>query len=104
MLNGCARNAPLSDDPAIATREATNMVPKGTGEAHAKKILVTRGFKVSRLSADDPRNHMLVAYYSNEKTVWLVGLVVVDGHVAASSVTISAAGEAEYPHSQTKPE
>ena len=85
---GCEQPGPLSADPLIATRQVSRLVPNGTSETVAKKTLAARGFKFSQM----PRaggDHLLLATFFQAKDTWVVGLVVVDGRVAASTVTIT---------------
>jgi hypothetical protein len=91
LVVSCAREKePLSADSAIATRQANALLPKGTPEARATKTLQARGFHVSRLNADHAVNHLLVGTCTQQKHTWLVGVVIIDGRVAACSVTIKS--------------
>jgi hypothetical protein len=85
----CEREGPLSADPKIATREVTAWCPKGTSEAQAKKILRRRGFQLARLESDPAVNHLLIATCTRKNHTWLVGVVIVDAHVAACSVSVT---------------
>jgi hypothetical protein len=85
---GCARKGPLSHDLSIATRQINQLLPAGTSEARARKALTDRGFHLSRLNAEAGPNYLLVATYSQEQEVWQVGVVMVAGKVAATSVTV----------------
>jgi len=86
----CARQGPpLSANPTIATRQANKLLPKGTLEARATTVLQARGFHVSRLNSDTAVNHLLVGTCTHENHTWLVGVVIVNGRVAACSVTIN---------------
>ena len=87
-LGACAREGPLSIDSKIATRQANVLLPKGTPEARATKILQSKGFHVSRLNSDNATNHLLVGTCTKQNHTWLVGVVIVEGRVVVCSVTI----------------
>ena len=89
VLCGCAREGPLATDPAVATRQASELIPKGTSEARAKALLIERGFELSRLNSDDAENHLIVGMCTRQEHTWLVGVVVVRGRVVACSVTVT---------------
>ena len=91
LFGGCARDSPLSLDSKIATRQANLLLPKGTPEARATRILQAKGFRVSRLNADTAVNHLLVGTCTKQKHTWIVGVVIIDGRVATCTVTISEA-------------
>jgi hypothetical protein len=88
VFASCGRQAPLSVNATIATREVNSFLPKGTLEARATVILHARGFHVSRLHTDNAVNHLLVGSCTNEHHTWLVGVVIIKGRVAACSVTV----------------
>lgn len=89
LVGACGRGGPLSGDPALATRQANALLPKGTPEKRATSILQGRGFHVSRLHSDKPANHLVIGTCTRRKQTWLVGVVIVDGRVAACSVTVN---------------
>src|SRR5688572_15652220 len=89
LFASCARQGPLSINPTIATRQASELLPKGTTEARATTILRARGFHVSRLHDDIAVNHLLVGTCTHENHTWLVGVVIIKGRVAACSVTVN---------------
>lgn len=84
---GCARKGPLSHDRSIATRQIHQLLPAGTSEARARKALTDRGFHLARLNEAGP-SYLLVATYYQEEEMWQVGVVIVAGKVAATSVTV----------------
>jgi hypothetical protein len=86
---GCSRAGPLSPDQKVATRQMTELVPRGTTEARARRALRDRGFALSRLSSDHATNHLIIATYTKGDLAWQVGLIIVDAKVAATSVTVT---------------
>jgi hypothetical protein len=91
LFSGCAPAGPLSTDPVIAVRQASELIPKGTPKARATKLLQKRGFEFSRFKSEPGAgtDHLLIATCTKQKYTWLVGLVIIDGRVVASSVTVS---------------
>ena len=88
-LSGCTSQDPLSSDSKIAARQVTVLFPKGTSEARAKRIFHDKGFTLSRLDSQPAMDHLLVGTCSRGKYTWLVGVVIVEGRVVASSVTVT---------------
>ena len=89
-LPACNREGPFSSDPNVARHQATRLIPKGTSEARAKKILQERGFYLSRLDSDPAAaNHLLVGTCTQRKHTWLVGVVIIVGRAVACSVTVT---------------
>jgi hypothetical protein len=88
-LGACARETTLSADPAIATRQVNQLIPRGTSESRAMKVLSARGFQLSRPSTDQALNHLIIGSYARDDWYWQVGVVIVDAKVAATSVRIS---------------
>lgn len=86
---GCRRAGPLSPDQKIAAGQVAKLVPPGTTEARARRVLGDRGFTLSRLSSDHATNHLLIATCTREDHMWQVGLIIIDARVAATSVTVS---------------
>lgn len=86
---GCAPDGPLSADPAVAKRQVSKLVPHGTSETRATKVLGERGFAVSRLSSDQAANHLIVATCTRGDRMWQVGLIVIDARIAATTVSIT---------------
>ena len=86
---GCDREGPFSIDPKIATHQASRLIPNGTSEARAKKILQRRGFHLSQLDSNPAANHLLVGTLTQRKHTWLVGVVIIDERVVACSVTVT---------------
>ena len=89
-LAACEREGPFSTDPKIAGQQASRLLPNGTPEARAKKILQQRGFHLSQLDSDPAANHLLVGTLTQRNHTWLVGVVIIDERVAARSVTVTA--------------
>jgi hypothetical protein len=91
VAGACAQREPFSADQKTALRQLERLVPVGTPEAHAKRLLGDRGFKFSQLESASAANsnYLLVATCSVEGRIWQVGVVVVDRKVAATSTTIS---------------
>lgn len=87
---GCAPADPLAPDPQVAARQVEKLIPRGMPDVRAKKLLTDRGFTLSRLSADHASNHLVIAMCTRNNRMWQVGLVIVDAHVAATSVTYTA--------------
>jgi hypothetical protein len=58
-------------------------------EATATAALRGRGFTFSRLSTDRAPNHLLIATGVAGDRVWQVGVIVVNGEVVATSVTVT---------------
>ena len=85
---GCEPRAPFSTDPATATRQLHRLIVVGMTEARAQAALEARGFTLARLSSDTARNHLLVATCTRNQATWQVGLVIVDGRVAATTVNV----------------
>ena len=88
-LPACEREGPFSTDPKIAGQQARRLLPNGTSEAHAKKVLQVRGFHLSRLDSDPAANHLLVGTFTQRKYTWLVGVIIIDERVVACSVTVT---------------
>lgn len=86
---GCGRAGPLSPDQKVAARQMEQLIPRGTTEARARRVLGDRGFTLSRLSTDHATNHLLIATSTKGDLMWQVGLIIVDARVAASSVTVT---------------
>jgi hypothetical protein len=89
FTTGCGRTTPLSPDQKVAAREVAKLVPPGTTEARARRVLGDRGFTLSRLSTDHATNHLIIATYTKGDLMWQVGLIIVDARVAATSVTVT---------------
>ncbi len=89
LAGGCARPGPFSEDPAVAARQVEKVLPRGLSEKRAREALSLRGFTLSRLSTDRAANHLLVATSVHEERMWQVGVVMVNAHVAGTSVTIT---------------
>ena len=87
---GCAPADPLAPDPQVAARQVEKLIPRGMSENRAKRLLTDRGFTLSRLSSDHASNHLIIATCTRNNRMWQVGLVIVDAHVAATSVTYTA--------------
>ena len=87
--SACTRGTPLSGDPQVANRQAKKLFPVGTSETQVKRILTEKGFHVSRLNPDSAANHLLVGSYGKGNQTWLVGIIIINDRVAATSVTIS---------------
>jgi hypothetical protein len=94
LAAGCLREGPLSADPAVATRQVSELVPRGTSETRATRVLGDRGFTVSRLSSDQAPNHLIIASCTRDDRMWQVGLIVIDARVAATTVNITDLGPA----------
>jgi hypothetical protein len=92
LLCGCARSGPFSTDPKIATRQVSELIPKGTSQARAKETLIARGFHLSELNPNEASDHLLVGTCTIKDTTWQVGLIIIKQKVAASSVTVSVGG------------
>ena len=92
LTAGCAQDGPLSADPAVATRQVRELVPRGTAETRATRTLGDRGFAVSRLSSDHAANHLIIASCTRGDRMWQVGLIVIDARVAATTVNITDLG------------
>jgi hypothetical protein len=89
FASGCSRPGPLSPDQKVATRQVGELIPRGTTEARARRVLGDRGFTLSRLSSDHATNHLLIATLTKRDLMWQVGLIVIDARIAATSVTVS---------------
>jgi len=86
---GCSRAGPFSPDQKVAARQVAELVPRGTTEARARRVLSDRGFTLSRLSSDHASNHLLIATCTKRDLMWQVGLIVIDARIAATSVTVT---------------
>ena len=89
IVTGCVRAGPLAPDEKTAARQLKELLPKGTSEARAVKVLVAHGFNLSRLSSDAPANHLVVGSHVSGSTFWQVGVVIIDAKVASTTVTIT---------------
>ena len=89
LLSACAREGPFSTNEAIAMRQVSQLIPRGTSESRAMKALSARGFQLSRPSGDQAPNHLIVGSYAKDDFFWQVGLVIVDAKVAATSVKVT---------------
>ena len=89
------KNLKAGDEVAVALslpdagRNYTPERPKGTPEARAKSILRERGFHLSRLDSDPAANQLLIGTFTQRKRTWMIGIVIIDGRVVASSVTVT---------------
>ena len=86
---GCAASDPFSRDERIAARQVSEILPKGTWEARATKVLTERGFSLARLSSGSTGDHLLVGSRVVGTTYWQVGVVIVSAKVASTTVKIS---------------
>ena len=84
----CQPRAPFSTETSTATQQVQRLIPNGTTEARAQASLRARGFTFSRLASDQAVNHLLVATCTQNEVTWQIGFVVINGRVAATSVTI----------------
>lgn len=89
-ITACSRNDPLSKDPALATRQVNNAVPLGTSETRAIKSFSDRGFQFSGLGSESTANRLIVGTCTTPDTMWQVGFIIVEGKVAARTVTVTA--------------
>lgn len=89
FASGCSRDRSLSPDQKVATRQMGELIPRGTTEVRARRVLGDRGFTLSRLSSDHATNHLLIATLTKGDLMWQVGLIIIDARVAATSVTVS---------------
>ncbi|MBL9211654.1 MAG: hypothetical protein JNL92_14375 [Opitutaceae bacterium] len=92
LTAACSMEGPLSADPAVATRQVNQLVPRGSSETRATKALGDRGFALSRLSSDRAANHLVIATCTRGDRMWQVGLIVIDARVAATTVAITDLG------------
>ena len=88
IASGCTREVSFSREQRVAIRQVDTLIPRGTSETRAKKALSDRGFHLSRLKPEQETNHLLLATHTKGDITWQIGLVIVDGKVAATSVTI----------------
>ena len=88
-LVACDRRGPFSSDPKVASHQASRLIPNGTSEARARKILQERGFHLSRLDSEPAANHLLVGTFTQRKHTWMVGVIIIDERVVACSVTVT---------------
>jgi|SRR5687767_7326842 hypothetical protein len=89
---GCSQQEPFSRDEKVAARQLSELLPKGTPEHRATKILSERGFSLSRLTADVAADHLVLASRVVNTTYWQAGVVIVKGKVASTTVKISDVG------------
>jgi hypothetical protein len=94
-LAGCVEDGPLSTDPNVAARQTHQLIPKGTPESRAKRVLGSKGFTLSRLNSDSKVNHLLVATCTRPDHTWLVGVVFIDGRSVACSVAVTEGQSAD---------
>ena len=88
IASGCAREVSFSREQRTAIRQVDTLIPRGTSEIRAKKALSGRGFHLSRLKPEQETSHLLLATHTKGDITWQIGLVIIDGKVAATSVTI----------------
>ena len=89
FLVGCAAREPFSREERIAARQVSEILPKGTSEARAAKLLTERGFSLARLSSEPTGDHLLLGSQVVGTTYWQVGVVIVGAKVASTTVKIS---------------
>lgn len=86
---GCGRNAPLSADPKVATREVNEAVPLGASEARARKTFSDRGFTFSALATEAAAGRLIIGTYTTTETMSQVGFIIVNDKVAARTVAVT---------------
>lgn len=87
-FSGCTERGPLSVDPKIATREVTEHLPQGASAARAKAFLSSRGFQLSSLNPEAAATRLIIGTYSTKSHTWQVGLIILNGKIAARTVTV----------------
>jgi type IV pilus biogenesis protein CpaD/CtpE len=92
ICTGCSQQEPFSKEEKVAARQLSELLPKGTPEHRATKILSDRGFSLSRLSADAAADHLVLASRVVNTTYWQLGIVIVKGKVASTTVKVSDVG------------